>query len=445
MVLRRAILAMLAVLSLADGAAAQAVTSAVDPSIGKVEVTLDLPKDKPYVGEMILLHMRAFVRADIVLDEIKQPPLINFNWQQLGRDKPIQAMVDGFSVAGVERELAIFPQQSGRLIIDPFTRHVTIVNAENQRVQADFASKPIYVDVQNYTAINPPGAWWLPAKALTMTDSWAPEPDEIQPGTLARRTIVVEAVGVTGERLPPPPDMRAPGIIAFKGPELRETIITEDGPIGRGTYRWDLRTVSSSPAKLPSIHIPWYDTSERRMRDAAVPERWVAYVGTFVHASHETARTWLQRYLSPGPVVAGVAGFAWTAALVGFVLTARRPLDATGWRRHRALTGLRRAARADDDAAFRTALVDLARADPARWAYVSNAPRVAPGLAALDAACYGRGGGVAPPLRSLAADIRREWSARADHVAASDDALPPIDGDIARPALERGGRATRFE
>ena len=443
MVFYRTILALVATLSFVGGARAQPVTSAVDPSIGKVEVTLDLPKDKPYVGEMILLRMRAFVRADIVLDEIKQPPLINFNWQQLGRDKPIQAMVDGFSVTGLERDLAIFPQQSGRLIIDPFVRRVTIVNSENQRVQAEFASKPIYVDVQNYAAINTADAWWLPAKSLTITDSWAPEPDEIQPGTLARRTIVVEAVGITGERLPPPPDMRAPGIITFKGPVQRETIITEDGPIGRGTYRWDLRTVSSSPAKLPSIHIPWFDTDERRMRDAAVPERWVAYVGTFVHASHEKARTLAQRYLSPAPVIAGVAGFAWTAAFVAFVLTARRSLDAKGRRPHRALATLRRAGRAGDEPAFRTALRDLARADPARWTLVSASPFVASRLAAFDAARYGRSGGTAPALRALATDIGREWSAQTGSAPASGEALPPIDGD-AGPRTKDQSRFARF-
>ena len=89
-------------IALALGAAAihaEPAPPAVDPSIGKVEVTLDVPKngDKPYVGEMILLRMRSFVRADIERDEIIQPPLLNFSWQQLGRDKPISAMVnEGF-------------------------------------------------------------------------------------------------------------------------------------------------------------------------------------------------------------------------------------------------------------------------------------------------------------------------------------------------------------
>ena len=332
----------------------------VDPSIGKVEVTLDLPKDKPYVGEMIMLRMRSFIRADIARDAIIQPPLLNFSWQQLGRDKPISAMVDGYQVAGFERDLAIFPGTSGRLIIEPFTRRVTIVNGDGSRSEADFASKPLYVDVQNYQAVNPPEAWWLPVKSLTLTDTWSPEPDEIPQAALTRRTITVEAVGMTADRLPPPPELRAPGILSFRGPVERETQITEDGPIARATYQWDLRPATGAPAKLPEISVSWFDTGERRMREAAVPERWVAYLGTFVHTRLERIPSFRERVLKPGPIAAGLAGFAWTAAFVGFLVT-RGPQDPGLRRRRRLLSRLGRAARSRDEPGFRAAAADLAR------------------------------------------------------------------------------------
>ena len=325
---------------------------AVDPSIGKVEVTLEVPAsgDKPYVGEMILLRMRSFIRADIARDEIIQPPLLNFSWQQLGRDKPISAMVDGFQVAGFERDLAIFPNTSGRLIIEPFTRHVVIVNSDNQQVGADFSSKSVYVDIQNYQAINPPGAWWLPAKSLTLSDSWSQVPDEIKPGTLTRRTVTVEAAGLTADRLPPPPDMEAPGTIAFRGPVDRTTVLTEDGPIARGTYVWDLRPTTSAPAKLPPITMTWFDTEQRRIRTNAIPETWIADIGTLVHPSHEKPST--LGPLSPGPLAAGLAGFAWAAGLAGYLASSRRPLGRRALRRARALRALRLAGRGQDGPAF---------------------------------------------------------------------------------------------
>ena len=398
----------------------------IDPSIGKVEVTLDLPKDKPYVGEMIMLRMRSFIRAYIVLDQVRQPPLTNFDWQQLGRDKPIEAMVDGFRVAGIERDIAIFPQQAGRLIIDPFVRHVTIATDDNRRVVADFASKPVFVDVQNQAGIGPADAWWLPAKALSLTDTWSVPPDEIKPGTLSRRTVTVQALGLTADRLPPAPTMMAPGTLVFKGPANRETVLTEDGPIARATYVFDIRPVSGSPAKMPAIHIPWFDTSERRMRDAAIPETWVAYLGTLVHVAHEKPKSWQQIYLASGPIIAAVAGFTWTGAFLGFAfMSRRRSSGARG--RARALRALARRARFDDEPGFRRVLAALTQADPALWAQLSRAPIVAARLAALDAARYGRVRERTPSLAALAADIRR-LSTELDAQKRDTDGLPSLDG-----------------
>ena len=430
------------VLTCGERACAAPGGATVDPSIGRVEVTLDLPKDKPYVGEMIMLRMRSFVRADIVLDDIRQPPLINFDSQQLGRDRPIQAMVDGYRVAGVERDLAIFPQQPGRLIIDPFVRHVTIVQGENQRAEADFQSKPVYVDVQTYAAINKGDAWWLPAKSLTLTDTWSTPPDEIKPGTLARRTITIEAVGLTGDRLPPAPEMLAPGTIAFKGPAERSTTITPDGPVAHATYRWDLRPVSASPAKMPVVNVAWFDTGERRMRDAAIPSLWVAYLGTLIHTSHEAARGAKDLYLAAGPVAAGVVGFAWTAALAAFLVTRRAPRGTRDRARSRLLSTLRRTARFRDANGFANALAALARSDPARWAAIAADPLVAARLAALDAARYGRDAGApSPPLAPLAADLRALWRA-ARPTPSEPTGLPPLDGEPA--AAPRGIRGRRL-
>ena len=224
----------------------------------------------------------------------------------------------------------------------------------------------------------------MPAKSLTLTDTWAPAPDEIQPGTLARRTIVVEAVGLTGDRLPPAPEMLAPGTIAFKGPAERETIITEDGPVARATYRWDLRPVSSSPAKMPAIVIPWFDTTERRMRQASAESLWVAYIGTLVHSSHEKVKRAADSYLSAVPLTAGLVGFAWTAALVGFFVTSRRRLSGKRLRRRRMISALKRAARIDDEPGIVNALADLARLDPPRWKQLASDPVVADRLKALE-------------------------------------------------------------
>jgi hypothetical protein len=220
--------------------------------------------------------------------------------------------------------------------------------------------------------------------------------------------------------------MRAPGIITFRGPVQRETIIGEDGPTARATYVWDLRPATGAPAKMPAVSLPWFDTSERRLRTAALPERWVAYVGTFVHTRHEKLRSFRDEVLAPAPLAAGLAGFAWSAALLGFVVSGRR----RGGRRSRALSRLRRAARFHDEPNVRLALAALAREAPERWRHVSRDAGVAARLAALDGALFAREPGTPPPLVPLAADIERLWRAAAP-AAPERHVLPALDDRIA--------------
>lgn len=411
--------------------------AAMNSSIGHVDVTLDLPKDVPYIGEMIMLRVRSTIRGFVALDELRQPPLTNFNWQQLGRDKPIDVKVDGFDVPGIERDIAIFPQQPGRLIIEPFVRHVTMVVGENQRVEVNFASKPVFVDVQRHEGLGRPGEWWLPSSAVTYRESWSPEPDQIEPGKVARRILTIEAAGVMADRLPPPPLLRAPGIITFAGPVTRETVLTANGPVARATYQWDLRPVSSSPAKLPEMHVPWFDVRERRMRDVTVPEHWVAYAGTQIGGGNKSGTSLKARLLASGPLAAGGAGFLWALSL-GFLAFSTRSGRAlrTLLVKPRELRALSRAARRGQPEAVKAALVGLARIDPPRWRSLVHDSVLAARLAELDAALYGQTPVPPPPLGPLARDIGRLWQAAEVPLHGADDGLPPVDGIVmAEPGL----------
>jgi hypothetical protein len=428
----------LALLGLAAHAEPEEATPVIDPSIGRVDVTLELPKDVPYVGEMIILRMRTTIRGDVALDDIRQPPFTNFNWQQLGRDKPIRVMANGFNVPGYERDIAIFPQQAGRLIIEPFVRHVTMIVGANQRVQADFTSKPVFVDVQRYEGINKGADWWLPAKGVTIKETWSPRPDEIEPGKVGRRVVTLEAIGTTADRLPPPPVMHVPGVITFTGPATRETILTADGPIARATYQWDVRPVSNSPAKMPAIRVPWFDITERRMRDVAIGEQWVSYIGA-EGAHRHVDRSLGARLFTSGPLMAGLASLVWALGVAGLLI----PKGPAQWifARPQALRTLARRARAHDALGVKAALMDLARSDAPRWRHIESDPDLATRLADLDRSLFAVEGAKPPMLKPLATDIIRRWrTGETEPRAAKDDALVELDGVAPR---RRGDRVTQ--
>lgn len=243
----------------------------------KIEAYVELPADTPYVGEPLRLVLKSAIHAPIAKDRITQPSLTDFDWQQFGVDSFHDELIDGFWMPVMTRVLMIYPLRAGQLNIDPFKRLITFYTHDGNQSEIELISSPITINVLPRETILPDNQFWIPAKKVTITDKWDPEPDKIQPGETAQRILTLEAEGLTADRLPTLPPFRAPGIITFAGPVERQTIITDQGPIGRAIYQWRLRPVSHSIATAPPITLRWFDTTTRKMREATTSERQVAF------------------------------------------------------------------------------------------------------------------------------------------------------------------------
>ncbi len=311
------------VVALGLGAGARAEAPSSDPSVGRVEIWADLPKEPPFVGEPIMLHLRSSLRAKTTRDKIIQPALTDFDWQQFGIDKASEDMLDGFWTPVVERVLLVTPLKAGPLTIPPFTRRIEFLAANEERVETDFASRPLVINVRSHEGVGPTDARWLPAKSVTISDKWEPAPDKIPFGETAHRVLTIEAKGVTADRLPPPPVLRAPGLISFIGPVNRQTIVADDGPVARASYSWNVRPVSVTPTAAPAIHVPWFDISSRKMRDSVAPEREVAFLNAVRKARAPSVAAESPSLLSLFPLAAGAVSFVWTLAAAYLVSTSK--------------------------------------------------------------------------------------------------------------------------
>lgn len=238
------------------------------PLIGRAEMIADAAEGGPIEGELVLLHLRAIRKGRVTLEEIRQPALTDLSWMQLGRDLTYEEQFQGFILPGVERVLAVYPQRAGPLTIDPFTLHMTILDDSGARADVDMQPPPLTLQVRKIPA-EAAGKPWLPASALTLTETWDTPPGALAQGALAHRTLRLEARGLTADRLPPPPLMRAPGVIAYAYPAQRGSAITPQGPVASVVYQWDIKPVSQDAAELPPVEITWFDTRARVMRVAS--------------------------------------------------------------------------------------------------------------------------------------------------------------------------------
>jgi len=382
----------------------------------------------PYAREMVLLRIHGVYRQQILLEEMIQPTLANFSWTQLGRDRwSRERLPDGQVALALDRVIAVFPHHAGDFTIDPFVHRVTVNDAGARRV-VDVRSAPIRLPVAPWTGkgggpeVKEP--WWLPARDVTITDSWSPDPETLKIGESARRIVTIEAAGLVAEGLPPRPVMRTRGILTFAGPVTRETIITPTGPVARATYQWDVRPAIGEIIPLDAIGIPWFDTVSRTMREAEIPARQIG--GGLPDQERDAAPTRAAPWVA---AAAGLAAFGLGLALVG-VSTGRPRLRLDAARRR----ALARAAEAGDARALRAAYAESAGAEPALARLWREDAEIVRGLAALDAGLYAQGG-AAPDragLRALARTLARSRKAPAA-TAARPDPLLPLDGP-ARPA-----------
>jgi len=379
---------------------------------GRIEVSAELPKDGPYVGEPFLLHIRSHVHGNVAREQIIQPVLTNFNWQQFGIDLATDAVVDGVRTPVIERSLLITPMLAGTLTIPPFVRHLTMIDAENQRIETDITSQPLVVTVRSHEGLGRPGAWWLPAKSVKIIDSWDPAPDHIIFGETALRTVTFEAVGTTADQLPPAPLLHTPGIIAFAGPTERQTIVTDQGPLARAVYHWRIRPISTTPATVPELHIPWFDTTTRQMRDAMVSEREVAFLDRNHESQITSGPAHAFHLFEPRPLMASAVAFMWALSIAYLINTADIKHRKWGVFKPvpKAIKTMKQAARGNDTQAFRRAVDDLARSEPETWARVSSQGEIAAGLARMNAALFAASVPSEPiALEPLAAAMERAW------------------------------------
>ena len=351
----------------------------------------------PYAREMVLLRLHGVYRQQILLEEIVQPTLANFSWTQLGRDNWTKTRLpDGQVGLAFDRTIAVFPHHAGDFTIEPFVHRLTVNDAGTRRlveVRSQAIPFPVAPWTQGTGGPDVKEPWWLPARDVSVTDSWSPDPETVKLGETTRRIVTVEAQGMVAEGLPPRPVMRTRGILTFAGPVTRETVLTPTGPVARVTYQWDVRPGVPEIIPLDAITIPWFDTVSRTMREAEIPARQIG--GGLVDREGGLGPP---RETAPLLVIAaGLAAFGLGLVLLGFGPGAPRLRLPRARRR-----ALARAAAGGDPAAFRAELDGAMRAEPELAALWRDRPAIRDGLAALDRAVYAPAGAPAPDLTELA-------------------------------------------
>lgn len=391
----------------------------------------DVSKNPVYVQAETVLIRRLFYSQGVQIysDLPGVPEVENAVVIPLGETQSRSVMRGGQRYGVIEQRFAIFPEQSGPLVIPAISVTSSVrlqTGGRTRRSGIRVSTEPVNLEVLPIPAEYPADAPWLPATEVTATQVWEPQTRTIHVGEPLRFGVHVSATGNRGSAIPPVPLPLPPDQFKIypEAPVMEES--ADSGTVvGHRSVEYALIPTAPGDVSLAPLSITWWNTATDRLMTTEIAVDPITVTGVATPtpetpaleagASEEaTAPETTPVDLSRTAVIAAGALLALGVLLVVGVALSRVRLHWPVSTRRRApqpdrrktYAALRQAARQKDLETFRHRLVDyLVAAYDVTAASALDRFRVYPeagaALAELDRAMYAREGAAAPDLDKL--------------------------------------------
>ena len=171
-----------------------------------------------------------------------------------------------------ERTHVVVPRRAGRLVVPQaeLERLMRSVGVERRDAVAARAVKRS-IEVRPVPA--GAGEPWLPARRVTLEESWSRDLGTLAVGAPVTRTVRLRAEGLAAERLPRLEMGAQPALLAHHDlPELVTEYLAE-GIEGRRLQRIVLMPLAEGEIELPALSVRWWDVAVDAPRTATLAGR----------------------------------------------------------------------------------------------------------------------------------------------------------------------------
>ncbi|MDR4482324.1 MAG: BatD family protein [Nitrospirales bacterium] len=266
----------------------------------------DVDSHVSYLQGQVLLTLRLVSAISVQEGRLDEPEM---DWgivERVGKDVSYESTRNGRRYHITERRYVITPQQSGRQVIPPILFSGTVQEGRTRGTLFEelFGNRPgslrrdpsktsrsihrrspkIAINVKNFPSdLN--GRFWLPAKNLTLTETWSGDTDTLQIGDSPTRTIVMRATGQRGEQLPEVTVPPQPIVKIY--PDKAKTQTDFDGKwiVGSREEKYVFVPTQPGTVTLPAIHVPWWNIETDQWEEATLPAKVLTVLGTRQPAS----------------------------------------------------------------------------------------------------------------------------------------------------------------
>lgn len=262
-----------------------AAQAAADQSAQLAPVFIDSNVDikNPYVQAQVLLTLRIYHSVSLFDDSnLSGLEIPNARVESLGPPRNFERVINGVRHGVIEVRYAIYPQHSGEMEIPSQLFSATALQPGTGRSSArsgrvvQVRSPSISLQVRPIPEEYPAGAPWIPARSLTLTQTWQPDPGiDLFSGEPLTRTLIVAADGLTASQLPAlqslPPDSDSSNQLRQYADQPRlHTDYNDQGARGIRHDSAALVALEEGTYTLPALKLHWWNTLEDRLETATL-------------------------------------------------------------------------------------------------------------------------------------------------------------------------------
>jgi hypothetical protein len=207
--------------------------------------------------------------------------------EKLGEDKSYEARKAGIRYIVVERQYAIFPQNSGNISIDPVTFQGRIGRDSGFFIDPFGPPPRVVIKKSNSIALNVKpvpqtftGKHWLPLRKLELQEQWSVDPSALPEGEPATRTLKITAHELTASQLPDVGNHLPEILKQYPDQPVMKDTMDSHGMTGIREEKIAVIPSQAGEYILPEIKIPWWNTKTDKMEHAVLPERTITVLPT---------------------------------------------------------------------------------------------------------------------------------------------------------------------
>jgi hypothetical protein len=253
-------------------------------SLDPVFIEASLDQSSVYVQAQAILTLRIYHSVSLYDDSSLTPlQITDARIEQLGDTRTYEKDLNGVRHGVIEMRYAIYPQHSGLLTIAPQTFSATLVDTQpSQDANAQgpkpgklmrVSSSEIPLTVRPKPLTYPVDAPWLPARSLSLSESWNPEPEHTQVGDSLTRSLTLKVEGLAASQLPALPATDVNGLRRYPDQPVLSNQSTERGIVGSREEREALVPSRSGAIELPTVDVVWWNTFEDHLEHSSLPAR----------------------------------------------------------------------------------------------------------------------------------------------------------------------------